>query len=131
MNVYLLSAAAWAFPGLGHFLLGKWLRGLLIAVSCVSLILIGWQLGGTYFLTAETDKSYGNFMYWFHQLSDLGNGVFFLVHSFTDGKASPSMLEQALKSPMFEYGVRFLSIAGLLNFLAILDVVDISRGTKE
>ena len=31
----------------------------------------------------------------------------------------------------FEYGGRFLEIAGLLNFLAVIDAVDIALGRKK
>jgi hypothetical protein len=34
-------------------------------------------------------------------------------------------------SPGFEYGTAFLLTAGLMNWLLVLDALDISRGKKE
>jgi hypothetical protein len=33
--------------------------------------------------------------------------------------------------PTFEYGGRFLEVAGLLNYLAVIDAVDIALGRKK
>jgi hypothetical protein len=43
----------------------------------------------------------------------------------------PLLSSNSASWPTFEYGGRFLEIGGLLNFLAMLDAVDIKLGRKE
>jgi hypothetical protein len=40
-------------------------------------------------------------------------------------------IQEALKSSTFEYGLRFVAVAGLLNYLAVLDAVDIHLRRKR
>lgn len=70
-------------------------------------------------------------MHVFHLLSVFGNGAFFLFQYSFGGSASAVQLQEALKSPTFEYGIRFLAVAGLLNYLSVLDVADIATRRKQ
>ena len=54
-------------------------------------------------------------------------------HAEDDGVQSASLAHASLFAALatFEYGGRFLEVAGLLNYLAVIDAVDISVGRKK
>jgi hypothetical protein len=128
-NLFIYAVAAWLLPGLGHILLGRWGRGLFVAAACLAMTIIGWSLGGEYLFSAGADQG---MMYWFHQAAVLGNGGACLAHwLFGIGDPTALQIQAAVKSATFEYGVRFLAVSGLLNYLTVLDVFDISTGAKK
>lgn len=121
-------AAAWLFPGLGHILMKRWGRGILIAGVVILMIVIGWSLRGNFLFQTGADQG---MMHIFHLLSVFGNGLFFLFNFLFGGTATTLQIQDALKMPTYEYGVRFLAVAGLLNYLSIFDAADIALGRKE
>ena len=127
-KIIIYCAAAWVVPGLGHLLLRRWRRGILIFGIVVSMLTIGWLLKGAFLFQTGAEQG---MMHVFHLLSTLGNGAFFLFQYLLGGSALLQQIQDALKTPTFEYGVRFLAAAGLLNYLSILDVADIALGRKE
>jgi hypothetical protein len=128
-RLFVYCAAAWVIPGLGHLLLKRWGRGLLICGAVVSMLIVGLTLKGAFLF--QTGAEQGLMMHRFHLFSTLGNGAFFLFQFLLGGGATLLQIQDALKTPTFEYGVRFLAAAGLLNYLSILDVADIALGRKE
>jgi hypothetical protein len=118
---------AWLIPGLGHFLLNRWRRGVLLTGSSVLLIILGVWLGGLYYPGSPTEFG---MMYWLHQLAAAGNGVFLLLKLVLGGNLQSAAADAAFRSAYFEYAGRSLALAGLINYLAILDVVDISLKRK-
>ncbi|MDQ4121839.1 MAG: hypothetical protein M3209_10385 [Acidobacteriota bacterium] len=127
--MFVYCAAAWFVPGFGHFLLKRWGRGIIICVAIFSLLIVGWALKGAFLF--QTGGEQGLMMHRFHLFSTLGNGTFFLFNFLFGGTATLLQIQDALKTPTFEYGVRFVAAAGLLNYLSILDVADIALGRKE
>jgi hypothetical protein len=127
-KILIYCLAGWAFPGLGHILLKRWERGFLIAGVVVSMLAIGWWLKGAFLFQTGADQG---MMHIFHLVSALGNGVFFLFHYLLGGSATLMQIQDALRTPTFEYGVRFVAAAGLLNYLSVLDAADIALGRKE
>lgn len=127
-NIFLTGALAWAVPGLGHLMLKRWIEGGLLLGGFVVLLVLGVVLGGLYYPGNPADTG---LIYWgLHQFSCLGNGIFLLTNLFfKHGFQSTDALD-AFRSAYFEYGGRFLALAGLLNYLAILDVVDIGLRRK-
>jgi hypothetical protein len=57
----------------------------------------------------------------------LGNGLGALISFFLFHNPPPNIAARAT----FEYGGRFLEIAGLLNYLAVMDALDIYLGRKK
>jgi TM2 domain-containing membrane protein YozV len=51
--VYLPLIAGWLVPGAGHFLLGKWIRGTLLAVSIVAMFALGLAMQGKLYTSAQ------------------------------------------------------------------------------
>lgn len=128
-KMFVYCAAGWVVPGLGHLLLKRWGRGLLIFGAVISMLFVGWMLKGAFLF--HTGAEQGLMMHRFHLFSTLGNGAFFLFQFLFGGTATLQQIQDALKTQTFEYGVRFIAAAGLLNYLSILDVADIALGRKE
>lgn len=121
-------ALAWLVPGLGHFILGSWLRGALLCGIFILLTILGIMLGGLYYPGNPTEFG---IMYWLHQLASAGNGIYPILNLLLKGDNQSAAATEAFRSAYFEYGGRCLALAGLLNYLAILDVFDISLKRKS
>ncbi len=112
--------AGWLFPGAGHLLLGKWIRGLLLAISIVSMFAIGIALQGKVYSpnTGEPLDMLGF-------AGDLGSGLFYgLARLFSWGQA-PVLVAVA------DYGTKFIVVAGLLNLVAAVDAHSLASGRKR
>ena len=118
-SIYLLCAAAWAVPGLGHLWLGRRQKGLVFLLSLPLMYVIGLWLKGSIFpfelsqplvaLAALADVGVG-LPYVAAKLAGLGRGDVIAV--------------------TYEYGNAFLIVAGLMNMLVVLDAFDIAQGRK-
>ena len=118
-TLVLLCLAAWAIPGAGHFWLGRVQKGVVFLVALTMLFGMGLMLEGRLFpfdlseplvaLAAFANAGLG--LPWVvGRMMGLGGGVVTAV--------------------TYEYGNSFLIVAGLLNFLVILDAFDIAVGRK-
>jgi uncharacterized protein DUF6677 len=122
----LIGAAAWFVPGLGHLLLRRWARAFLMGGAVYFCFIIGLTMGGHMFdLSAEGT--------WLilkvpPVIGNLGMGALYIV-SWLLGFGFTDSPQQAARAT-YEYGNIFLLIAGLLNFLIMLDAYDIAAGRK-
>ena len=124
-NPWLIGTLAWFLPGSGHLLQGRWGRGLLIGVVIWCMFVIGVLSGGVYF--PGFDFKDGPLLIILHSFSLLGNGLGFIINYILHSFPAKDVAAWAT----FEYGGKFLEVAGLLNFLAIIDAFDIAVGRKE
>ncbi len=124
-NPFVIGLVAWLFPGAGHLLQGRWKRGLLLAVVIWAMFIIAVIGGGSYYPGFEFKD--GALLYVLNVFARLGNGLGALVSWFFLGSAPPNVASRAT----FEYAGRFLEVAGLLNYLAVLDALDIQIGRKK
>ncbi len=124
-NPWGLGFAAWLVPGLGHFLQRRWLRGILIAVAVWATFLIGLRLGGHLFAVTSQDHGLSVLLHGLPMVANLGSGVLYIFCWMTN----TGFAEQAARVT-FEYGNTFLLVAGLLNYLGMLDAFDIGAGRK-
>lgn len=121
-NQYFIAGMAWLIPGAGHFLLNRRWQALVLFGGTVILLITGLMLGGIYYPGSPAD--YG-IMYWLHQTAGAGNAAFLLLNLIFKENLNSTAAQQAFSSATFEYAGRCLALAGLLNYLAILDVFDI------
>lgn len=117
--VYLPLIAGWLIPGAGHFLLGKWIRGLLLAASIVLLFALGLAMHGELYTGAQ------DVLHLLGLIGDLGNGAMFFVGRFLGLGAIPVQVTTA------DYGTKFIVVAGLLNVIAAVDAHNLRTGRKE
>lgn len=117
-------AAALILPGLGHMLVGRALRGLVIGLGIAAMFVLGFVMQGHLFTPVR-----GEWLTWFFSFLDAGIGVPYFVALLLDlgFKFEPT---QAAKIT-FEYGNTFLMVAGALNMLATMDTYDIAIGRKS
>jgi hypothetical protein len=128
------AIAAWILPGLGHVLLGRRKRGLLIMGSIVFLYVAGLLIGGIDVIDSREDRL------WYYGQLVAGPTTIVLdrVHQSWKKKAIDQWRNATFKShypPVENYrytisiarvnelGTLYCTMAGLLNLLAILDVL--------
>jgi hypothetical protein len=108
-------------PGSGHFLLKRPVRGIIYFLCVSSMFLFGIILQGHLF----TFSNSGDWLSRFFAIFDAGLGLPYLICYLTGA------FTQAVSiAPSFEYGNTFLMVAGLLNYLIMLDGFDIAAGRK-
>lgn len=111
--------AGWLVPGAGHFLLRKWVRGLLLFISIISMFSIGLALKGKIYApnTAELLDML-NFA------GDLGTGLLYVMARALD------LGQAAVQVAVADYGTKFIVVAGLLNIIAAVDAHSLATGRK-
>ena len=124
-NPIVLGIISWFVPGAGHFIQKKWKRGLAIAGVIWVMFIIAILGGGAYY--PGFDFKDGALLYLLNIFARCGNGVGALISYGIAAAPSPNVAALAT----FEYAGRFLETAGLLNYLAMLDAVDIALGRKK
>lgn len=121
----LIGVISWILPGAGYFIQQRYVRGALVAGSIWIMFVIALVSGGAHY--PGFDFNDGRLLYLLNMFAKFGNGLGAVVSFISAGTPSPQVAALAT----FEYGGRFLEVAGLLNFLAVLDSVDIAAGRKE
>ena len=125
-TAWLTGLAAWFIPGLGHVLLRRWFRAALMGGAVWVCFFVGLAMGGHLFdLSGEGS--------WVilqvpPMIADLGTGALYIV-SWLIGYGFADDPVRAARAT-YEYGNTFLLIAGLLNYLNMLDAFDIAAGRK-
>ena len=116
--VYLPLIAGWLVPGLGHFLLRKWIRGALLAVSIIGMFALGLAMNGKIY-TGSLDL-----LDKLGMVGDLGSGLLFIAGRVLGWGA------QHVQITTGEYGTKFIVVAGLLNVIAAVDAHNLRTGRK-
>ena len=122
-KAWLMGTAGWLVPGLGHLLQGKWGRALLLGGGVWACFILGFVMGGHLF---EYD---GSLLRIPPMIGNLGTGLLYIVPWFMGIGFTEDVRMAAL--PTYEFGWTFLIVAGLLNYLAMLDAFDIAAGRKS
>ena len=121
-----VCAGGWLLPGLSHVVLGRWRRGLTFTVCILTMFVLGIAMQGRLYTAAPdpTLPAFGLLLHWLALVADAGVGIPYFVAErmgYGDG---------VLSSPNYDYGSAYLWVAGLLNYLIVLDAFDISQGRK-
>lgn len=124
-NPIIVGIIAWFFPGAGHLVQRRYKRGLIIGSSIWVMFVIALLSGGAYY--PGFDFKDGQLLFLLNVFAKLGNGLGTIISFIASIEPAPNMAARAT----FEYGGRFLETAGLLNYLATIDAVDISLGRKK
>lgn len=124
-NPILIGIASWLFPGAGHFIQGRWMRGLIISISIWTMFVVAIVSGGAYY--PGFDFKDGQLLYILNVFATFGNGLGDFLSFLFSVEPSPTVAARA----GFEYGGRFLEVSGLLNYLAVMDALDIHFGRKK
>ncbi len=114
-----LSVASWLVPGLGYFLLRRWVRGVLVLVCILAMFFLGLAMQGQ--LLGVNSKNLLDVLGW---IGDICNGLPYLITCAAGGGTGN------LYTVTGDYGSMFLIASGLLNILAAADVRDVALGRK-
>lgn len=129
----------WILPGMGHLLLKRTKHGLVFMVCIVLLFFWGLNLGAKIYQYEPQQP-----LTFFAMVAQAGMGVPYIAARIIAiyARAHPGSMfygfaekfhfgEGYLENITFEYGNTFAIVAGLLNFLVILDAYDIAIGRKK
>jgi hypothetical protein len=115
----LVLLVGWLIPGAGHFLVGKWIRALLLFAAILTMYATGLALAGKLYT-----PNFGDPLDMLGFIGQLGTGLLYiLAHVF--GWGSTSVL-----TALNDYGTKFLTVAGLLNIIAAVDAHSLANGRK-
>jgi hypothetical protein len=117
---YAAIVAAWLVPGLGHLLLKRWGRAVVIFLCVGGLAVAGYAMRGQVYSMRGGDM-FGFMGY----LAEIGSGAFYFLARLLEPHGANTAFVAGV------YGTRFLAIAGLLNFLCVLDAWGIARAEKS
>ena len=124
-NAFVIGLIAWILPGYGHIQQGRYRRGIIIGLAIWTMFVIAIFSGGAYYPGFEFKD--GALLYLLNTFARLGSGLGAAI-SWVLGCSPP---KDVAAWATFEYGGRFLEVAGLLNYLAVIDAIDIHAGRKE
>jgi hypothetical protein len=118
-TLVLLCLVAWAVPGAGHLWMGRRQKGIVFMLAIPLMFLVGLLLHGRIFPFELSEPLVG-----LAAIANLGAGAPWLLARLLETGAG------TVTAASYEYGNCFLIVAGLLNFLVILDAFDIGMGRK-
>jgi hypothetical protein len=110
---------AWLVPGLGHYMTGRKRAAAIIAGSLFAAYLLAILQGGLIYefnWAVDRIRSLG-------YLCQSGMGLPFLIANAIDIDASPLGIT-------YDYATSYFLIAGMINWLAVMDTFDISVNRK-
>lgn len=116
---FLIGAAGWLVPGLGHAILKMWGRAAACFLTVGLLVLFGARMRGNVFNSNGND-AFDTLGY----VADLGAGSFYFVARSLETNGPDVSHADG------DYGTRFLAAAGVLNLLAALHAYEAARGRK-
>jgi hypothetical protein len=115
----LVLLAGWLIPGAGHFLVGKWVRALLIFAAIIIMYATGLALAGKVYV-----PNTGDLLDMLGFVGQLGTGLLYVLARFF-GWGAPSVV-----NALADYGTKFLVVGGLLNIIAAVDAHSLANGRK-
>ena len=127
-RAWFLGLAAWLVPGLGHLLQGRRVRALLLGGAVWISFLGGLWMGGHLFSVGGNEQGLSALLQLPPMIANLGSGILYII-SWVFGVGFADDPAHAARAT-YEYGNTFLLVAGLLNYLAMLDAFDIAAGRK-
>ncbi len=116
--VYLPLIVGWLVPGAGHFLVRKWGRGALLAVSILSMYGLGLAMQGKVYTGAH------DILDMMCMVGELCSGLLHFV------SCALGLGADSLQVTTADYGTRFIVVAGLLNVIAAVDAHNLRTGRK-
>jgi hypothetical protein len=124
-NPVLIGILSWFVPGAGYIVQKRIVRGVIVFLVVWAMFIIAIASGGAYYPGFGFKD--GLLLYMLNVFARFGNGFGALLSYVLAGTPNP----HAAALATFEYGGRFLEVAGLLNYLAVIDSADIALGRKK
>ena len=115
----LVLLAGWLIPGAGHFLVGKWVRALLLFAAILTMYIVGLALAGQIY-----QPNTGDLLDMLGFVGQLGTGLLYVLARFFGWGAA------SVVNTLADYGTKFLVVGGLLNIIAAVDAHNLANGRK-
>ncbi len=112
-------AIGWLIPGAGHLIQKRWIRGVLLMASIVTMFLLGLALQGRVYR-----PNGGDILDILGFVGDVGAGGLYIVTRAMDWG------QGAIAHATADYGTKYIIVAGLLNFISAADAYHIAIGKK-
>jgi hypothetical protein len=128
-NAWLVGLAAWFIPGIGHVMLKKWVRAALMGGAVWACFFIGLAMGGHLYGLSNGQSTSSVLLQIPPMIANIGSGGLYIISWLLDIGFAEDPVQAARVT--YEYGNTFLLIAGLLNYLVMLDAFDIAAGRKS
>jgi hypothetical protein len=112
-------AIAWLIPGAGHLIQKRWIRGLLIMASVVTMFILGLLMQGRIYR-----PNGGDILDILGFVGDLGAGGLYIVSRALE------LGHGVVAHATADYGTKYIIVAGLLNFISVADAYHIAIGKK-
>jgi hypothetical protein len=112
-------ALGWLIPGAGHLIQKRWIRGLLLMGSIVTMFVLGLLMQGRVY-----KPNGGDILDILGFVGDIGAGGLYIVTRALDWG------QGAISHATADYGTKYLIVAGLLNFITVADAYHIAIGKK-
>lgn len=122
---WLVGIAGWAIPGAGHLIQKRFLRAALAGGAVWVMFLTGLWLGGHLYAVTGHEQGFNVLLQLLPMIANIGAGLLYIFCWV----AGVGFTEHA-QLVTYEYGNTFLLVAGLLNYLVMLDAFDIAAGRK-
>ena len=116
---FVVLVAGWLIPGAGHFLVGKWVRALLLFAAIMTMYAVGLELAGKIYM-----PNTGDLLDMLGFVGQLGMGLLYAVARVFGWGAS------SVVNTLADYGTKFLVVGGLLNIIAAVDAHSLANGRK-
>ena len=118
-TLFLIALLSWLVPGAGHLWFGRREKGIVFLIALPLMFLTGIWLEGRVFPFDFSEPLVG-----LAAVANLGIGLtWFIARAMDIGHG-------LVTAATYEYGNTFMIVAGLLNFLVILDAFDTGMGRK-
>lgn len=112
--------ASWIIPGSGYFLTGNRKKGIIICVCLYAAYILGALLGGDLYSFDQAAEGRIRFA---GALCQAGMGLPYMIFKFALERGTPLSLT-------YDYGTGYFLITGMINWLVVMDIFDISVKRK-
>jgi hypothetical protein len=123
LKAWIIALLGWALPGSGHLLQGLISRATLMAGAVLVTYITGLLLGGHLYSIFGGNAGLLSYAFGF---CNLGSGLLYVLCWI----AGIGVVEHA-QLPTAEYGNVLLMVAGLLNYLLMMDAFDTALRRKQ
>jgi len=117
---FIAPLAGWLFPGLGHFIQRRWIRGLLLMLAVFIMFFCGIGMQGKVY-----GFNTGDLLDILGFIGDIGSGLLYFAARAMDWGAGN------IQRAVADYGTKYIVVAGLLNIIAAVDAHQIAIGKKS
>ena len=128
-RAWVVGLVAWFIPGVGHLMVNRLGRALLMGGAVWLCFFLGMAMGGRLNALASFRPLSSFLISLFPVIGNFGTGALYIISWMLDYGFAEDVQKAALVT--HEYGYIFLLVAGLLNYLNMLDAFDIAAGRKS